>query len=95
MNKTIRATVLRLGLALGLGMIALGGGCASVSSTMPSMTNVTGEAWYTEGTGFFGMQWGSRIWYCPAATSPGPTTCVEAKLVELTKEELKAQEPKK
>jgi hypothetical protein len=58
-------------------------GCAYVTSSMPSATNVTGEAWYTEATGFFGMFWGSKVFYCPAPTAAGPTTCKEAKLVPL------------
>jgi hypothetical protein len=67
------------------------GGCAIVTSGMPSLQNTTGEAWYTEAIGFFGITWGSRVWYCPAATGPGPSTCKEAKLVQMTKEELDAQ----
>ena len=58
-------------------------GCAYVTSAMPSATNVTGEAWYTESTGFFGMFWGSKVYYCPAPTAAGPTTCKEAKMVPL------------
>jgi hypothetical protein len=50
---------------------------------MPSATSVTGEAWYTESTGFFGLYWGSKVFYCPAPTAAGPTTCKEAKLVPL------------
>ncbi len=56
-------------------------GCAYVTSSMPSSTAVTGEAWYTEATGFFGLYWGSRVFYCPAPTAAGPATCKEAKLV--------------
>jgi hypothetical protein len=58
-------------------------GCAYVTSSMPSTTQVTGEAWYTEATGFFGLFWGSKVFYCPAPTAAGPTTCKEAKLVPL------------
>ena len=65
-------------------------GCASVTSSQPSITNATGEAWYAEATGFFGMTWGSKMWYCPPPTN-GPATCKEAKMVALTKEELDAQ----
>jgi hypothetical protein len=61
----------------------LGSGCAAVTSSMPSSTAVTGEAWYTEATGFFGMYWSSKIYYCPAVTQAGPATCKEAKLVPL------------
>jgi hypothetical protein len=71
-----------------LGLLAAGAlagsvGCAAVTSAMPSSTSVTGEAWYTEATGFFGAYWGSRIYYCPAPTAAGPATCKEAKLVPL------------
>jgi hypothetical protein len=75
--------------------VLLSGGCVTVTSSLPASTAVTGEAWYTEATGFFGMTWGSRVWYCPAGTSGGPVTCVEAKMVELTKAQLEAQKPKK
>ena len=67
------------------------GGCAMVTSSMPSITNATGEAWYTEAIGFMGITWGSRVWYCPAPTASGPATCKEAKLIEMTKEEQDAQ----
>jgi hypothetical protein len=66
------------------------GGCAIVTSGMPSLTNTTGEAWYTEAIGFFGITWGSRVWYCPPPAA-GPETCKEAKMVEMTKAELDAQ----
>ena len=66
------------------------GGCAVVTSGMPSITNSTGEAWYTEAIGFAGITWGSRVWYCPPPQG-GPATCKEAKLVEMTKEEQEAQ----
>jgi hypothetical protein len=70
-----------------LGLLAAGvlasSGCAYVTSSMPSTSTVTGEAWYTEATGFFGMYWGSRVFYCPAPTAAGPATCKEAKLVPL------------
>jgi hypothetical protein len=62
------------------------GGCAVVTSSMPSVTNATGEAWYTEAIGFIGITWGSKVWYCPPPSN-GPATCKEAKLVELTPEE--------
>jgi hypothetical protein len=73
-----------------VGLLSLGG-CATITSSGPSTTSVTGEAWYTEAVGFFGLTWGSRVWYCPAATGTGPSTCKEAKLIQLTKEELQAQ----
>ena len=68
--------------ALVVGLLTIGAaGCASVNSTMPSTNTVTGEAWYGENTSFLGLTFSSRVWYCPAATSPGPITCVEAKMV--------------
>jgi hypothetical protein len=72
------------------GMLAAAGGCATVNSSLPSLTNETGEAWYTEATGFFGMTWGSKVWYCPPP-SGGAATCKQAKMVELTQAELDAQ----
>jgi hypothetical protein len=66
------------------------GGCAIVTSSMPSVTNATGEAWYTEAIGFMGITWGSKVWYCPPPAS-GPSTCKEARYVELTKEQIEAQ----
>ena len=89
--KTIRTLVLA---ASAMGLVGATG-CATVTSSMPSTSTVTGEAWYTEAIGFFGLTWGSKVWYCPAATSAGPSTCTEAKLVELTKAEVEAQKPKK
>jgi len=68
---------------LAAGALAAGSGCAYVTTSGPSSTAVTGEAWYTEATGFFGMYWGSRVFYCPAPTAAGPATCKEAKLVPL------------
>jgi hypothetical protein len=82
--------LLRLALAPAL-LLSVGGGCAIVTSSMPSYINTTGEAWYTEAIGFAGITWGSRVWYCPAPTAPGPVTCKEAKLIEMTKEEQEAQ----
>ncbi len=66
---------------LAAGALASSMGCAYVTSAGPSSTAVTGEAWYTEATGFFGLYWGSKIFYCPAPTAAGPATCKEAKLV--------------
>jgi hypothetical protein len=70
---------------LAAGALASSMGCAYVTSSGPSSSSVTGEAWYTEATGFFGMYWGSKIFYCPAPTTAGPATCKEAKLVPLAK----------
>lgn len=71
------------GLLAASALFAGSSGCAYVTSSMPSTTSVTGEAWYTEATGFFGLFWGSKVFYCPAPTAAGPTTCKEAKLVPL------------
>ena len=87
MNNLIRAALVAASLAGAVG-------CSTVTSSLPGMTNTTGEAWYTEAKGFFGMTWGSSVWYCPAATAAGPTTCTEAKLIPLTKEQVEAQQPK-
>jgi len=71
------------------GMLAAGAlaasmmGCAYVTSSMPASTAVTGEAWYTEATGFSGLYWGSKNFYCPPPTATGQATCKEAKLVPL------------
>jgi hypothetical protein len=59
-------------------------GCGAVLSSAPTWQSANGDAWYTEGTGFFGWYWGSHIYYCPAPTS-GPAQCKEAKYVELPK----------
>jgi len=72
------------------GLLFAGSGCAIVTSSMPGMTNTTGEGWYTEAIGFFGITWGSKVWYCPPPAQ-GPATCKEAKLIELTKAEQDAQ----
>ena len=45
-----------------LGAVLLGGaGCTTVNSAMPGGANFTGEAWYTENTGFFGLIFSSRV----------------------------------
>lgn len=72
-------------------LLAAAGGCAIVTSSQASITNATGEAWYTEAIGFVGITWGSKVWYCPAPTAAGPSTCKEAKMVPLSKAELDAQ----
>jgi hypothetical protein len=84
MTRTLKTVLLALSLSTG---------CATVSSSMPSITNATGEAWYTEATGFLGITWGSKVWYCPPPTS-GAATCREARLVELTKDEIEKEKAK-
>ena len=66
---------------LAAGALASGMGGAYVTTSGPSSTNVTGEAWYTEATVFVCRDWGSKVFYCPAATAAGPATCKEAKLI--------------
>jgi hypothetical protein len=73
------------------GALSAAGGCASVSSSTATFSNVTGEAWYTEGKGFAGYFWATKVFYCPPPAS-GPATCKEAKMIALTKEELGRQE---
>jgi hypothetical protein len=51
-------------------------GCTSVVSSLPTSTNVNGDAWYTTKKMFK-----SKVYYCPAPTS-GPATCTEAKYVD-------------
>jgi hypothetical protein len=79
-----------------LSLVAAGGlwaagGCAAVTSSTATFSNVTGEAWYTEGKGFAGYYWATKVFYCPPPAS-GPATCKEAKMIALTKEEVQAQE---
>ena len=48
---------MRRGLAMILAagvLLGAGGGCALVTSSVPTLTNATGEAWYTEAIGFAG-----------------------------------------
>ena len=71
-----------------LGLLAAGAACELDGMCVrddvgPVVDAVTGEAWYTEATGFFGLFWGSKVFYCPAPTAAGPATCKEAKLVPL------------
>lgn len=58
--------------------------CATVLSSAPTTQSANGDAWYTEVTGFAGLAFSSRVYYCPAPES-GPATCKEAKYVEQAK----------
>jgi hypothetical protein len=78
MKKLMNAALLTIGVAIGLSS----SGCVMVTSSIPSSTAVTGEAWYTQLTGMFGMGWNPKVFYCPAPSS-GPATCKEAKMVPL------------
>ena len=80
MTNMIKRSMLGL---LAAGALAGSVGCAAVTSSLPSTSAVTGEAWYIESTGFFGLYWGSKVFYCPAPTAAGPATCKEAKMVPL------------
>jgi|GEM_PF-2578415 len=79
-----------MGLFVGA-MLSGAGGCAVVTSSMPSASNLTGDVWYTEGTGIMGYAFKTRVFYCPAATAPGPATCKQAKMVSLTPADLDAE----
>ena len=92
MTKTMKTLLNVSLLALTLGG---GSGCAMVSSNHAGLTNTTGEAWYVEDKGFMLLKLASRVFYCPAATSGGPSTCKEAKMVPLTDAENAAQQPPK
>jgi len=72
-----------------VGLLGAAGACSVVTSSMPTITNATGEAWYTESKGFAGITWGSKVWFCPPPTQ-GPGTCKQAKMIALTKEEVDA-----
>ncbi|MBA3547955.1 MAG: hypothetical protein H0T76_15840 [Nannocystis sp.] len=60
--------------ALLLAVVAVTG-CSRVVSSLPTMTTVNGDAWYTTEKLFK-----SRIYYCPPPTS-GPAICTEARYV--------------
>ncbi len=57
-----------------LAVVALTG-CTSVVSSLPTLTTVNGDAWYT--THRIGQ---SKIYYCPPPTG-GPATCTEARYI--------------
>ena len=61
--------------ALLLAVVALTG-CTSVVSSMPTLTTVNGDAWYTTKKMFQ-----SKVFYCPPPSS-GPAVCTEARYVE-------------
>ena len=65
----------RIGLAL-LGLLALTStGCSMVTSSMPSRTDVSGEAWYTK-TRIFIIPYSNEIYYCDGEKG----TCIEAEI---------------
>lgn len=65
----------RLTSALLLALVAVTG-CTSVVSSLPTMTTVNGDVWYT--TKKLGQ---SKIFYCPPPTG-GPAICTEARYIE-------------
>ena len=64
----------RLSSALLLAIVAITG-CTSVVSSLPTLTTVNGDAWYTTKKMFK-----SKIFYCPPPTG-GPAICTEAKYI--------------
>jgi hypothetical protein len=66
-------------------------GCLAVTSSQVGATTVTGEAWYVQGKGFFGMMLSSNVFYCPPVTTPGAATCTQAKMVPLPAAEFEAE----
>ena len=64
----------------------------SLQGTRDVTTSANGDSWYTEGTGFFGFMWGSKIYYCAPPTD-GPAQCKEARYVEQPKVEKPAVTP--
>lgn len=65
----------RLSSALLLAIVAITG-CTSVVSSLPTLTTVNGDAWYTTK-----KMLKSKIFYCPPPTG-GPAICTEAKYIE-------------
>ena len=65
----------RISSALLLAIVAVTG-CSSVASSLPTMTTVNGDAWYTTKKMFK-----TKIFYCPPPSS-GPAICTEARYVE-------------
>lgn len=68
----------RISSALLLAVVAVTG-CTSVVSSLPTMTTVNGDVWYT--TKRIGE---SKIFYCPPPTG-GPAICTEARYIESKK----------
>lgn len=75
-------------LAVCLSAASFSQACSAVLSSAPTTTSANGDSWYTEGTGFFGFMWGSKIYYCAPPTD-GPAQCKEARYVEQPKAEKK------
>ncbi|MFO8072260.1 MAG: hypothetical protein R6V85_10345 [Polyangia bacterium] len=63
------------------GILALAlafGGCTYVASSRAPSTSVTGEVWYTKDVWFLGLNFATKVFYCPAPTAKGPATCKQA-----------------
>lgn len=56
--------------------LAASTGCTSVVSSLPTVTTVNGDVWYT--TKKLGE---SKIFYCPPPTG-GPAICTEARYID-------------
>jgi hypothetical protein len=57
-------------------------GCASVTSGLPTESNVSGEAWYVKTVSFIALPVATHIYFCPKAQGKGPAKCVEAQVHE-------------
>jgi hypothetical protein len=53
-------------------------GCKSVTSGVPTATNLTGEAWYVKTTSFIALPVSTHIYFCPKQMGKGPAKCIEA-----------------
>lgn len=82
MRKAILSAVASFGIALS---VLSSGGCAAVASSLPTATNLNGDAWYTECKGFFGLCFSSKVYYCPTPQGVRPAACREARMVEKPK----------
>jgi len=49
---------------------------------MPSTDTVSGEAWYVKSTGMPMLIFSTSVYYCPATSGKGPSTCIEALIHE-------------
>ncbi|MFA5127795.1 MAG: hypothetical protein WC457_02195 [Patescibacteria group bacterium] len=67
-----------------IALIALTTGCTSVTSSMPSVKDATGEAWYVKTTTLFGLPVQTQVFYCPNPDSGNSPTavCSEAEILD-------------
>ncbi len=54
--------------------------CTYAKSGMPTATNVNGDAWYVETVGMPGINFVTRVMYCPNPPGRGSATCTQAKM---------------